>query len=86
MLYVPGTPLSHSLLYLMKPKRIDSFVDTPIIKQQIESGSMNPAFEMTPLGRPAQVEEISDAILFLSSTMSSYMCGAALVVDGGFTV
>ncbi|OOQ90591.1 short chain dehydrogenase/reductase family oxidoreductase [Penicillium brasilianum] len=62
------------------------FVDTPIIKQQIESGSMNPAFEMTPLGRPAQVEEISDAILFLSCPMSSYMCGAALVVDGGFTV
>ncbi|KAJ5751055.1 hypothetical protein N7533_008083 [Penicillium manginii] len=62
------------------------FVDTPIIKQQIESGSMNPAFEMTPVGRPAQVEEISDALLFLSSSMSSYMCGAALVVDGGYTV
>ncbi|KAJ5668658.1 hypothetical protein N7462_009728 [Penicillium macrosclerotiorum] len=62
------------------------FVDTPIIKQQIESGSMNPAFEMTPVGRPARVEEISDAILFLSSPMSSYMCGAALVVDGGYTV
>ncbi|KAJ5988114.1 hypothetical protein N7481_003324 [Penicillium waksmanii] len=62
------------------------FVDTPIIKEQIESGSMNPAFEMTPVGRPAQVEEISDALLFLSSPMSSYMCGAALVVDGGYTV
>ncbi len=65
---------------------IHSFVDTPIIKEQIESGSMNPVFEMTPLGRPARVEEISDVILFLSSPMSSYMCGAALVVDGGFTV
>jgi NAD(P)-dependent dehydrogenase (short-subunit alcohol dehydrogenase family) len=47
---------------------------------------MNPVFEMTPVGRPAQVEEISDAILFLSSPMSSYMSGAAMVVDGGFTV
>ncbi|KAJ5102531.1 hypothetical protein N7532_003060 [Penicillium argentinense] len=62
------------------------FVDTPIIKEQIESGSMNAAFEMTPIGRPAQVEEISDALLFLASPMSSYMCGAALIVDGGNTV
>jgi NAD(P)-dependent dehydrogenase (short-subunit alcohol dehydrogenase family) len=47
---------------------------------------MNTVFEGTPIGRPAKVEEISDAILFLSSPMSSYMCGAAMVVDGGFTV
>ncbi|OQE84705.1 hypothetical protein PENNAL_c0026G05446 [Penicillium nalgiovense] len=62
------------------------FVDTPIIKEQIECGSMDAQFQMTPIGRPAQVEEISDAMLFLCSSASSYMCGAALVVDGGFTV
>ncbi|KAJ5826405.1 hypothetical protein N7474_003543 [Penicillium riverlandense] len=62
------------------------FVDTPIISAQIQSGSMDSQFEMTPIGRPAQVEEISDAILFLASPMSSYMCGAALVADGGYTV
>ncbi|KAJ5720689.1 uncharacterized protein N7483_008623 [Penicillium malachiteum] len=62
------------------------FVDTPIIGEQIKSGSMNPQFEMTPIGRPAQVEEISDVLLFLSSPGSSYMCGAALVADGGYTV
>jgi NAD(P)-dependent dehydrogenase (short-subunit alcohol dehydrogenase family) len=59
-------------------------VDTPILKDHI--ASMKPLFEATPIGRPAVVEEISDAILFLSSSMSSYMCGAALVVDGGNTV
>ena len=45
------------------------FVDTPIIGEQIKSGSMAPAFEMTPIGRPAQVEEISDALLFLDKEL-----------------
>ncbi|KAJ6090337.1 hypothetical protein N7486_009152 [Penicillium sp. IBT 16267x] len=62
------------------------YVDTPIIKRGIESGALNIQFEFTPIGRPAHVEEISDALLFLSSPMSSYMCGAAMVVDGGYTV
>ncbi|KAJ5083895.1 hypothetical protein NUU61_008474 [Penicillium alfredii] len=62
------------------------FVDTPILSAQIQSGSMDSQFQMTPVGRPAQVEEISDAVLFLASPMSSYMCGATLVVDGGYTV
>lgn len=33
----------------------------------------------------AQPEEIGDAIMFMASPLSSYMHGAAMVVDGGFT-
>ncbi|KAJ6113999.1 hypothetical protein N7523_007316 [Penicillium sp. IBT 18751x] len=43
-------------------------------------------FDATPIGRPTEAKEISNALLFLSSSMSSYMCGAALVIDGGNTV
>jgi NAD(P)-dependent dehydrogenase (short-subunit alcohol dehydrogenase family) len=60
-------------------------VDTPLqapyltaeIRKEFETG--------IPLGRIAQPREIANVALFLASDESSFMTGAELVVDGGFT-
>jgi NAD(P)-dependent dehydrogenase (short-subunit alcohol dehydrogenase family) len=41
--------------------------------------------DVTPLGRGAQPREVADVITFLASDRASFVTGAEICVDGGFT-
>ncbi|ABG03322.1 short-chain dehydrogenase/reductase SDR [Rubrobacter xylanophilus DSM 9941] len=61
-------------------------VDTPMIAPVIsDERVMQSMRQNTPLGRLARPEEIASVALFLASEEASYLNGAIIPVDGGWT-
>ena len=56
-------------------------VDTEMLRVEMRGGSPI----RIPLGRKGRASEIADAVVWLASDLSSYVNGASIVVDGGYS-
>ncbi len=62
------------------------YILTPMLEEAIDAREIRETVpSLIPMARIGRPEEIAQGILFLASDESSYMTGADLVIDGGFT-
>lgn len=84
--------LTRSLAHRLGPEAIrvnavcPGYINTPMLAPTIETPEARAGFEArVPLGRLGEPAEIAQVVRFLLSNESSYLHGAAVVVDGGVT-
>jgi 2-deoxy-D-gluconate 3-dehydrogenase len=63
------------------------FVDTPLVAPLKNNPALyEDIIARTPVGRFASTDEIVAPVLFLATSLSSYITGQAILVDGGWTI
>ena len=63
-----------------------TFVVTPMTKRFLKDKKFKKSMlESIPLGRFAELPEISSAVVFIASDAASMITGTSLLVDGGWT-
>lgn len=66
------------------------FIETPIFEKigvpaDVHAEIVSNVEQQTSLGRMGQPEDIAEAVVYLASPASSYVIGAEIVVDGGYS-
>jgi NAD(P)-dependent dehydrogenase (short-subunit alcohol dehydrogenase family) len=87
---VVGLTKNFAIAYARRGVRVNcinpGFIETPMTKNITEVPQIAEMIAtQTPMGRMGTPEEIAKAALFLASDDSSFMTGAPLIVDGGWT-
>lgn len=60
------------------------YVDTPILNE-VDAEMRQQLVKLHPIGRLGRPDEIAKAVVFLASDDASFVVGANLLVDGGYT-
>jgi cyclopentanol dehydrogenase len=58
---------------------------TPMVEEGRGQQELQPVIDLTPMKRGAKPEEVAWCVLFLASDEASYVTGAELAVDGGYS-
>jgi cyclopentanol dehydrogenase len=58
---------------------------TPMVEEGRDQQELQPVIDLTPMKRGAKPEEVAWCVLFLASDEASYVTGAELAVDGGYS-
>lgn len=62
------------------------FVETPLIADNLADERWMTYMNMrTPMRRLAKTQDVAGSVLFLSSSLSDFITGTSIVVDGGFS-
>jgi NAD(P)-dependent dehydrogenase (short-subunit alcohol dehydrogenase family) len=64
-------------------KSANELVATGIAAEALTAEALQEKLDQIPLARAGEPSEVADAVVFLSSPMSSYVTGAVLEVTGG---
>ncbi|MGU3389779.1 SDR family NAD(P)-dependent oxidoreductase [Sphingomonas sp. M1A8_2b] len=60
-------------------------IETPMM-DRFTNGDIQKAIDLEPVGRLGKPEEIADAVLWMSANLGAFVTGAAVSVDGGWSL
>ncbi|MFH6780926.1 MULTISPECIES: glucose 1-dehydrogenase [Methylobacterium] len=60
-------------------------IETPMM-DRFTDGDIQKAIDLEPVGRLGKPEEIAEAVLWMSSDLGAFVTGAAISVDGGWSL
>ncbi|MFD1950816.1 SDR family NAD(P)-dependent oxidoreductase [Sphingomonas arantia] len=84
-----GLTKSAALDYARQNIRVNAVlpgnIETPMM-DRFTGGDIQKAIDLEPVGRLGRPEEIADAVLWMSADLGAFVTGAAISVDGGWSL
>ena len=84
-----GLTKSAALDYAKQNIRVNAIlpgnIETPMM-DRFTNGDIQKAIDLEPVGRLGKPEEIADAVLWMSADLGRFVTGAAISVDGGWSL